>query len=143
MVDRVLVPMDGSPLSERALEHALTAHPEAEVTVLYVHDFRETALAEPLGDHPGEFDEWLDYSRELAARVFDRAGEIAAEHDEVVSTASTVGKAARSIVGYAEEHDPDLIVLGSHGRSLTARLLLGSVANTVVRRAPCPVTVVR
>jgi nucleotide-binding universal stress UspA family protein len=43
----------------------------------------------------------------------------------------------------AEDHDVDGIVMGSHGRSGISRVLLGSVAETAVRRAPCPVTIVR
>ena len=53
------------------------------------------------------------------------------------------GKPAREIVSYAEKGDVDHIVMGSRGRSGLSRLLLGSVAETVVRRAPTPVTVVR
>jgi nucleotide-binding universal stress UspA family protein len=50
---------------------------------------------------------------------------------------------ARAIVDYAEEHDVAHTVVGSHGRTGVTRVLLGSVAENVMRRAPCPVTVVR
>lgn len=48
-----------------------------------------------------------------------------------------------SILRYAREHDIDLIVMGTHGRGFTAHLLLGSVAEKVVRKSPCPVLTVR
>ena len=48
-----------------------------------------------------------------------------------------------SIVGYAEAHDIDLVVLGTHGRTGASRLLLGSVAEAVVRSSKCPVLTVR
>jgi nucleotide-binding universal stress UspA family protein len=54
-----------------------------------------------------------------------------------------IGRPSRAIVEYAEEHDIDHIVMGSHGRSGVTRILLGSVAETVVRRSPVPVTIVR
>ena len=49
----------------------------------------------------------------------------------------------REIIGFAEDNDVSHIVIGSHGRTGASRVLLGSVAQTVVRRAPTPVTVVR
>ena len=56
--------------------------------------------------------------------------------------AMRLGAPADEIVKYATEHDIDLIVLGTHGRTGVARLFVGSVAETVVRRAPCPVLAV-
>ena len=49
------------------------------------------------------------------------------------------GPPADRIVGYANEHDIDLIVMGTHGRTGLGRLLMGSVAEAVVRQAECPV----
>ena len=53
------------------------------------------------------------------------------------------GPPAETIVWYAREHDCDLIVMGTHGRTALKHLLLGSVAEKVVRRAHCPVMTVR
>ena len=50
---------------------------------------------------------------------------------------------AFTIVGYAKENDIDLIIMGTHGRGAIAHLLMGSVAERVVRTAPCPVLTVR
>lgn len=50
---------------------------------------------------------------------------------------------ALTIVGYAKENDVDLIIMGTHGRGAIAHLLMGSVAERVVRTAPCPVLTVR
>ena len=54
-----------------------------------------------------------------------------------------VGLAPKKIVEYAADHDVDLIVIGTHGRGALAHLLMGSVAERVVRTAPCPVFTVR
>lgn len=54
-----------------------------------------------------------------------------------------VGNAAKKIVEYASDHDVDVIVMGTHGRSALAHLLMGSVAERVIRTAPCPVLTVR
>lgn len=58
-------------------------------------------------------------------------------------TVLRVGRPAKAIVGYADDHAVDGIVVGSHGRERTVRYLLGSVAERVAQRAGVPVTVVR
>lgn len=139
-VERVLVAFDGTPLAERALDHALATYPDAEITVLHVIDFVEESYgAEALVGSEALRDRAHDRSSKLLAAAED----VATERDREVSTATRVGKPAREIVEYAEERDVDTIVIGSHGRSLVARVLLGSVAEAVVRRAPTPVLVVR
>ena len=60
-----------------------------------------------------------------------------------VETAIEVGRPAATIVEEARERDVDHIVVGSHGRTGASRILLGSVAETVARRSPVPVTIVR
>lgn len=60
-----------------------------------------------------------------------------------VVRATRVGPPFLEIVRYARETDADLIVLGTHGRSGLAHILMGSVAERVVRKAPCPVLTVR
>jgi nucleotide-binding universal stress UspA family protein len=55
----------------------------------------------------------------------------------------TSGSPAQAIVGYAKDHDIDAIVMGTHGRGAVAHLFMGSVAERVVRLAPCPVLTVR
>ena len=54
-----------------------------------------------------------------------------------------VGSAPKKIVEYANDHDVDIIVMGTHGRGGLAHFLMGSVAERVVRTAPCPVLTVR
>lgn len=139
MIERVLVAVDGSEMGERALRHALEAHPEATVTVLTVVGEpsamfgQATALA--LADDVQESAE------EYARPVFERAREVAAERDAEIQTAVDVGHPARVIVDRAEGYDA--LVIGSHGGSLADRLIVGNTAETVVRRSPVPVTVVR
>ena len=58
----------------------------------------------------------------------------------VVMTSSTP---AYAIVDYARDHEVDLVIMGTHGRGAVGRLLMGSVAERVVRTAPCPVLTVR
>lgn len=67
----------------------------------------------------------------------------AEKHGVTLTTETGSGRPERAIVAYAEDHLVDEIVIGSHGRTGGSRILLGSVAEQVVRRSPIPVTVVR
>lgn len=139
-VDRVLVAFDGTPLAKTALEHALGVYPDAEITVLHVIDYVEESYgAEALVGS----DELRERAQDRSTELLADAEDVAAEYDRDVSTVTKIGKPAREVVEYADGHDIDIIVLGSHGRSLLARVLLGSVAEAVMRRASTPVTVVR
>jgi nucleotide-binding universal stress UspA family protein len=142
MTRRILVPVDGSPKSLQGLEYAVTTYPDAEITVLSVM----TPHGAGGGDGPlsrDEYDRWYDGARDEVDDVLDDARGLAAEHGAEVATAVDVGEPWRAIVEYAEENDVDHVVMGSHGRDDDSPLPLGSVAETVVRRSPVLVSVVR
>jgi nucleotide-binding universal stress UspA family protein len=144
MPSHVLVPYDGSMLAEQALRYVCSEFPTSEVTVLFVVDrgTDETAAA-GWGDHPSEWDQWLEERREHAEELFEGATTIADEYDVTVETGVGVGPLVDTIVGATDEYGADLIVVGAHGRpSLEARIF-GSVASGLVRRSPVPVTTIR
>jgi nucleotide-binding universal stress UspA family protein len=139
MVTRVLVPMDDSEMSERALRHALETYPEAEVTVLHVVGEPSRMMGEAtklvLAD---DIEAAAD---ELASDVLDRAEAVAEEYDAAIDTSIEMGHPARAIVNRAGEYD--MVVIGTHGGSLSDRLFVGDVARRVFRRSPAPVMVIR
>ena len=142
MARRLLVPMDGSDQAREALDHALAVHPDAALTVLHVIDPIEASY-NPGATVPGYSEEWYASAKQRAEELFDAVESVTANHDGDLETVLEVGRPAHVIVTYADEHDIDQIVMGCHGRSGVARVLLGSVAEDVVRRSPVPVTVVR
>ena len=140
----VLVPYDESDGSKRALEHALAQYPDATVTLLHVVDLVDAGYASPVdGTVPGFWEEWFESEKAASERLLDTGRERATEAGVDVQTETVVGRPTRAINEYVAEHDVDHVVMGSHGRSGVTRVLLGSVAEGVVRRAPVPVTVVR
>lgn len=142
MVTRILVPTDGSPQSEAALEYVLEEFPDGEITLINVVDPVETGYNAPMAT-PGYSEEWYEMATEDAEAMFEDAQQNADEYGVTLASEIETGRPARTIVEYAEENGFDQIVMGSHGRSGVSRILLGSVAETVVRRSPIPVTVVR
>jgi nucleotide-binding universal stress UspA family protein len=136
----ILVPMDDSDPARMALDHACETYPDAEVTVLHVTDSSNSDLHTELTGRATTAEE---YYQERTDKVFQRARTVAASHDQSISTEQRVGKPRTEIVRFAEEADVDHVVAGSHGRTGPSRVLLGSVAEHLVRRSPVPVTIVR
>lgn len=139
MYDCILVPTDGSPESERALEYAFDlarAH-DATVRAIYV------VSVSGFGGMPMEaaLDGLSTALREDGRRAVERAAELAPE-DVAVETQVVEGSPSRAIVDQARPGECDLVVMGTHGRGGIDRLLLGSVTERVVRRAPVPVLAV-
>lgn len=137
---RILVPIDGSAQSNAALEYAVEEFAEDTLVLLSVIDPIEAGYS-ATATVPGYSEEWYERAEADAERLFEDARDITGDRD--VETVSKVGRPSRVIVEYAEENDVDHIVMGSHGRSGVTRILLGSVAEAVVRRSPVPVTIVR
>ncbi len=143
----VLVPYDGSPMAHRGFERALEDYPDGTIHLLYVLNFATASYGAPFEGEGGPyFDNWESTRRDRAESWFVDAREHATEHanfDGHIETAIEIGSPSKTIVTYADRIDADTIVIGSHGRTGLSRVLLGSVAESVVRRAPCPVVIVR
>ncbi len=142
MPERVLIAFDGGEQAMAALEHTFTEFPDATLLVLTVLDPTEAAYI--TGDEfrmPGT--DWQDRLQRDADSCLDQARELATEYNRSIETVTLVGRPRREIVQYATEEDIDHIVLGSRGRTGLRRVLLGSVAESVLRRSPVPVTIVR
>lgn len=142
MAEHVLVPLDGSPLAERALRYTLESLPDATVTVLHVIDPIDSVYAAEMGGLPIAED-WYDAAQERTELIFEAARAVAAESDRRIETVSVVGRPPREILSYTDANAVDHVVMGSHGRKGLNRVFLGSVAEAVMRRSSVPVTVVR
>jgi nucleotide-binding universal stress UspA family protein len=138
----VLVPLDGSPLSDAALAEALALF-DCRVTVLNVVMPLDAGMSE--GGVLDAGAERRESAHDRAERLVERARDRAVEADRTVDTVVRSGDPAETILDYVDEHDIDRIVMGGHGgeRNAVARRLLGTVATTVVGEAAVTVTVVR
>lgn len=145
MSELILVPVDGSPLSWRALRHALERFPDGDIVVYYVSDvFEHGGVGDESTYEPfiGS-DDWYAMEQQAADELLSEAEKRAAGHDREITTDSEIGDPQRLIPEYAREEDVDHIVMGVHGRDDEERSLVGRVAESVVFRAPVPVTVIR
>jgi nucleotide-binding universal stress UspA family protein len=160
MYHDILYPTDGSTGSEAAAEHVrnLASAFDATVHVIHVVDTRHAGLGASggfLSDEPSAMSarsaetgyegmEGSDLDDELAERAETVVEETAAALDGVETvTAVVTGTPHSAILRYADEHDVDAVVMGTHGRTGVERYLLGSVAEKVVRMADQPVLTIR
>lgn len=140
-LNRILVPTDFSECSEVALRHGFEFARTFDATVHLLHvteDPNTTAWTQGFPIATVEIlERFQEESRKrLLASVPD------ADRPRVVVSCPIASPVAE-ILRYAEEEAIDLIVMGTHGRGFVAHALIGSVAERVVRRAPCPVLTVR
>jgi nucleotide-binding universal stress UspA family protein len=134
----ILVPTDFSAAASLALEYARTLARQFGATLHLVHVIEEPLL---LGEYyPLETADMRAKLIESQTLELKRAAVRLA--DVKVETALAFGPIPREIVECATARDADLIVMGTHGRNAVARVLLGSVAERVVRTADCPVMTV-
>jgi|SRR6056300_526816 nucleotide-binding universal stress UspA family protein len=140
MISRILVAVDGSEQSKKALEFAadLARRYEAEMHLIHVTQplvaddvFALGAVAVPVNASLDELDEAGKKVLEAAVEIVEKAGLSAPITD------LPHGDPGRQIVSYAEDHGVDLIVMGTRAMGGFSSLLIGSVSDKVNHKAPC------
>ena len=144
MFKHILAPVDGSANSLAALDKAvaLTEVTGADLSILTVyrhHSMLEASLSMVRPEDPGNMD---DIMRGHAKEVAEAAKAHASQAGAVARAYVRNGSVARGIVGFADEHGCDLIVIGGRGMGSVEGFLLGSVSHKVTGLAECPVMVV-
>lgn len=137
MTHTVLVPIDSSAQSWDALDFAIEHFKGSTITVIHVIRWVPEYYDSPHREHV------MEDAEDLIGEAQERAKQ--ARFDTTTNFESEIetGPPAKMIVKYSETHDVDHVVMGSRGRTGIKRILLGSVAENVVRRSPAPVTIVR
>jgi nucleotide-binding universal stress UspA family protein len=146
MFSNILVATDGSPVADRAVQLAvdLARMHKARLTAVYVVDpypYLGIGEANPLG-----FQAYMSAAHAHAAEAHTKVEALCSSGDEPVPLELRLvenASAASGIVQVAKDENADLIVIGSHGRTGIARVMLGSVAAKVLANATVPVLVAR
>ena len=153
MYEHLLVGLDGSPAAERALDHAeaLAIAFRSDVTLLRAVVSAETLIAQTsassssVGEVVQPVDPMpiLEADHAAAAEYLEVAAARLRAHGLTVNLELPEGPAADEIVERARALNVSLIVMTTHGRSGLARAFFGSVADSVLRHASCPVLLIR
>jgi nucleotide-binding universal stress UspA family protein len=146
MYQKILVALDGSESSQRALREALLLAKRSGAQLRAVHVIDKS----PLFLYGGYYDpvELLTALRAEGSAALDNAqkaleAEGVVADSEVVETENLKDDIAHCLKRYAEQYGADLVVLGTHGRRGVQRVVLGSVAERFVRFSTCPVLLLR
>ncbi len=145
-IKQLLVPSDFSEPSEVALRYGKALAEMFQAKLHLVHVLDENALIYPWTSPEGSTLTLGAARVELEHAVQDRLNHVltAEERDKYSAQIVTlIGSPFLEIITYAKSQNIDLIVMGTHGRGPIAHMLMGSVAEKVVRKAPCPVLTVR
>jgi nucleotide-binding universal stress UspA family protein len=139
---KVLVAVDGSSCSEKAVRNAVNvaARYDAELHTIFVISDMVVDNFKRLGKSQAQ--EVLDSLKEEGRKYFRDVKDIAKEWNLNVVEAIREGFPADEIVTYAKKNKIDLIVMGTHGRRVGTRPLIGSTADRVIHLAPCPILIV-
>jgi nucleotide-binding universal stress UspA family protein len=138
MFEHILIPTDGSDAAREAVKTGIDLAAEQDATVHVL------SVVKPVrsGDEGISTDEIMEVMRESRERRIAELADLAEANGVVAITAVEEGVPVREILEYAETNDIDLIVMGTHGRTGFGRVLLGSVAEKVVRHSEIPVLTV-
>jgi nucleotide-binding universal stress UspA family protein len=142
-INNILVATDFGEAADSALDYGRELAARFGATLHVLHVAEEVAIAFGAEAYSAILPEMQE---EVEAAARRRLHELTIDSDASgprTTTAIRTGPAVYAIVDYAREHGIDLIVMGTHGRGAVAHLVLGSVAERVVRLAPCPVLTVR
>ncbi|MFA6849442.1 MAG: universal stress protein [Selenomonadaceae bacterium] len=138
MIKNILVPVDGSDGSDRAIEQAILLGQacEAKINFLYVANINQLAINACLSDAI------LEAVTKAGNVILDRAMQKVPE-GVACEAFSETGSPAVIILDFAADNDSNLIVMGSRGLGVVKGVLLGSVSQYIVEQAKCPVLVVK
>ena len=144
---RILVPTDFSESAEHALKYAVRlGRPyKAEIIVLHVFHPKEylTLLSQRDQVDSGTANEVLEAAKARAMEKLEEIVRRVGNEDGPILPILLIGVPFEEIVRYAAEHEADLIVMPTHGRTGLAHFLLGSTAERVISHSVCPVLVLR
>lgn len=154
MFAKILVPLDGSEHSIRALDIAIQIAKKfaGKLTLIHVYSVgvRPVVVPEPATFTPGipimapvEYSRVAEAMKETGTRILAESREKAEAEGVKVETLLKEGHIVHEIVKAAEEGKFDLIVMGARGISRIKEIILGSVSDGVIRNAPCPVLVTK
>lgn len=146
MYQRILAAVDDSATSDRALQQAIGLAKDQHATLRIVYVVDEVAIynSAQLTDPSGIEKAWVETGHRILARAQDAARAAGVEAEVKLLETENIGeRIADAIVEQARSWPADVVVVGTHGRSGLMHLLMGSVAEGIVRICPTPIMLVR
>jgi len=154
MFNKILVAVDGSEHSRKALNYALELAEKFDGKITLIHVYSRVVPMVPSADTiPGPIltpsastaiaTKITEEAKKMGVQILDEAEQIVKERGISVEKVLREGDAVREIVATAQEGKFDIIVFGHRGLSKLKELLLGAISEGVSHKAPCPVLIVK
>lgn len=139
-INRVVVPVDFSNNTDKVIKYGLSIADKLGAQVLFFHVIHDFQGYDMMLVHPS----FLGMTKDLEQKAEDRMAALVKEYgqrEKGVTGNVVIGDAADEIISYAKLEQADMIIIGTHGVKGLEKILIGSTADRVVKRAPCPVLV--
>ena len=137
---KVVVPVDFSSNTDKVVDYGVSIADKLGAQVLFFHVVNNFQGYDMMLMHPS----FLGMTKDLEQKAEERMAALVKEHEQREGGATgnvVVGDAAAEIISYAKLEKADMIIIGTHGVKGIEKILLGSTADRVVKKAPCPVLV--
>jgi len=139
-ISKVVVPVDFSGNTDKVVEYGVSIADKLGAQVLFFHVVHDFQGYDMMLMHPS----FMGITKDLEQKAEEQMAALVKEHAQREAGATgnvVVGDAADEIINYARLEKADMIIIGTHGVKGLEKILLGSTADRVVKKAPCPVLV--
>ncbi len=137
-IQKVVVPVDFSSKMDKILKYAVSVADKLGAEVLFFHVVDDFKGYDMMLVHPS----FVNMSKDLEQKSKERMQNLVEDHKARSNGARgdvAVGDAAEEIINYAKTENADMIIIGTHGAKGLEKILMGSTAEQVAKKAPCPV----
>lgn len=139
-INKVVVPVDFSSNMNKVVDYAVSIADKLGSKVLFFHVINNFQGYDMMLVHPS----FIGMNKDLEQQAEERMAALVQDHEsrgKGVTGNVVVGDAGEEIIKYAELEQADMIIIGTHGTKGLERVLMGSTADQVVKKAPCPVLI--
>jgi len=137
-INKVVVPVDFSRNTDKVVDYALSVADKLGAEVLFFHVVNNFQGYDMMMVHPS----FISMTKDLEQQAKERMANLVTDHKERAKGVSgnvIVGDAADEIISYAKSEKADMIIIGTHGVKGLEKILMGSTADRVTKKATCPV----
>ena len=139
-IKKVIIPVDFTSNTDNVVAYAVSVADQLGAKVLFFHVVNDFQGYDMMLVHPS----FIGMTKDLEQQAEERMAGLVKDHEQRehgVAGSTVVGDAADEIIKYADSEQADMIIIGTHGTKGLERVLMGSTAERVAKKAPCPVLI--
>ncbi len=137
-VKKVIIPVDFTSTMDKVVEYAVSIADQLKSEIVFFHVINDFKGYDMMLVHPS----FEPIKKDLENATKERMADLVKDHEgreQPVSGKVVFGEAGEEIVNFAKDQKADMVIIGTHGTKGLERILMGSTAEYVVKKAPCPI----